>query len=149
MHIPLGLLMGVMFALGLILTMFAFKISDAVDKCSKDNVRHSARGLLVMGVVVMAVSGTMLFTGMENMKTTANVGMTVMALMFMAGIAVLTMASIIHSGCPKARSDTPVLISLASIVSAVSLAYILFEVYQRYGKGKGQDREPMMSSFHF
>lgn len=151
MHIPLGLLMGVMFFLGLILTIFAFKISDAVDKCTNNSVRHSARGLLVMGVVVMAVSATMMYAGLEHMHKAAHIGMGVMGLMFVAGITVLGMVSNIHKDCPAARSDTPTLISLASIVSAVSLAYILYNLYQRFAKQKSSSAraESTMSSFNF
>jgi cytochrome bd-type quinol oxidase subunit 2 len=137
-----GLLMGLMFVLGLILTIYGFKISDAVDKCSSNKVRHSARGLLVMGVLVMAVSGTMMAVG-GSMYKMAKIDVGVMSLMLIAGITVLTMVSIVHKDCPHARKDTPVLMTLASLVSVVSLGYLGYTGYKQFKPSE------KVASFHF
>ena len=127
-----------MFIVGLVLTFYAFRLAGDVQNkkdCLKKNVLNATRGLLVMGVAIMSIAGTYLLIGTASTYTDSMIGMMLVVLMLAMGITVIVLTSIIHSGCPEARSETNALLVLSVIVTAVSGSYLLYKGYGMVQRG--------------
>ena len=122
--------MGLMFILGLVLSIYSFKISYLTTKCEK-RVQDSSRGLLVMSIIIVSVSATFMVCGCNTLGKNVVLGRGFTALMLMAGITVIVLSSIIHNNCKKARKDTPILITLAVITTAVALINLSYKLFSK------------------
>jgi hypothetical protein len=131
MELPKEILMGLMFIVGLILTIFAFKIASDVTGCNA-NSQNALRGLLVMGVMLMSISATNLGmncdTGKSDKSNHMN-GMIFVILMLIIGIVTTALVSVIHKNCEDARKDTPILLTLSVLIMVVSLGYLGYSIY--------------------
>jgi len=124
MELPKEILMGLMFIVGLILTIFAFKIASDVTGCNA-NSQNALRGLLVMGVMLMSISATTLGMNCDTGKSDKSVnGMIFVILMLLIGIVTTALVSVIHKNCKDARKDTPILLTLSILIMVVSLGYL-------------------------
>lgn len=135
--------MGAMFIVGLVLTVYSFKIAPDTKDCSS-KTQNAVRGLLVMGVMLMSVTLTYMVCGcgVSNL-THGTIGMGFVLLMLAIGIIVIVLSSIIHAGCSDAKKDTPVLIALSVIVTVMSGSYL---VYKGYNMSKGGGSRGGMAS---
>jgi uncharacterized membrane protein len=125
MEISLGMFMGVMFIVGVILTLYGFKLANAVKNCTQDSVQNSVRGLLIMGTILVTVAATYMVCGCGTQSVSQNVlGMRFVVLMIIIGLCVIGLASTIHAGCPDAQKDTPALITIAVLTVLVSGGYL-------------------------
>jgi cytochrome bd-type quinol oxidase subunit 2 len=131
MELPKEILMGLMFIVGLVLTIFAFKIASDVTECNTHS-QNALRGLLVMGVMLMSISGTTLGINCDVEKSEKKNhmnGMIFVILMLIIGIITTALVSVIHKNCEDARKDTPVLLTLSVLIMVVSLGYIGYTLY--------------------
>lgn len=129
MELTMGMFMGLMFIVGLVLSIYALKIGPLVQNCDI-KVQNAARGLLVVGVIMLSVAGTYMVCGCSASSITrGNIGMSFVVFMLLIGILVMSLTSIIYSGCPATRRDTPALITLSVLVSAVSAIYLAYRGY--------------------
>lgn len=134
MKIQMGMFMGLMFIVGLILTIFAFNLGPKTKTCPIQ-VQNAARGLLVMGVAVVSISTTYLLGGCgpASAVSDSKIGMLFVVLMLGLGITVMVLASILHSKCEQVQDDTPVLITMAVIVTVFSALYLSYQGYIMMG----------------
>lgn len=133
--------MGLMFLIGLVLTVYAFKIAPTVKNCDS-NVQNSARGILVMGVIMMSVSAAIMVCGCGIEVQHSTLGMLFPILMLAVSIITMSLTSIIHSSCIEARTQTPVLITISVLTTLLSVGYL---GYKGYNKISGAQK--MKSSF--
>lgn len=135
MDLPKEMLMGLMFIVGLVLTIFAFKIANDVNICKVPAAQNALRGLLVMGVMLMSITGTTLVincnTGKSNTEMSVN-GMIFVILMLVIGIITTALVSVIHKNCEDARKDTPILLTMSVLIMVVSLGYLGYTGYTFY-----------------
>jgi cytochrome bd-type quinol oxidase subunit 2 len=130
--LPKEILMGLMFIVGLVLTIFAFKIASSVTDCNTHS-QNALRGLLVMGVMLMSISGTTLGINCDIGKSDKSVnGMIFVILMLIIGIITTALVSVIHKNCEDARKDTPVLLTLSVLIMVVSLGYLGYSIYNKH-----------------
>jgi cytochrome bd-type quinol oxidase subunit 2 len=132
MNLPKEMLMGLMFIVGLVLTIFAFKIASDVTKCNT-NTQNALRGLLVMGVMLMCITGTTLLINCNTEKSDKSVnGMIFVILMLLIGIITTALVSVIHKNCEDARKDTPTLLTMSVLIMVVSVGYLGYTVYNKH-----------------
>lgn len=134
MELPKEMLMGLMFVVGLVLTIFSFKIASDVTSCN-GAAQNALRGLLVMGVMLMSITGTTLGincnTGKSDTETSVN-GMIFVILMLIIGIITTALVSVVHKNCEDARKDTPILLTMSVLIMVVSLGYLGYSVYNHH-----------------
>ena len=120
-----------MVVVGLVLTIFAFKIAPHTDKCDSKKASHATRGLLVLGVAILTIASTYLACGCGNSSSESSKysNMTLVVVMMLLGIVVIVLTSVIHSECHNARKDTPFLLTTASLTTALALAYLIYSGY--------------------
>ena len=132
MELQKEMLMGLIFVVGLVLTIFAFKISSSVTKCNAAS-QNALRGLLVMGVMLMSITGTILGINCDTGKSDKSVnGMIFVILMFITGIVTTALVSVIHKNCDEARTDTPILLTMSVLIILVSGGYLGYSVYNKH-----------------
>jgi cytochrome bd-type quinol oxidase subunit 2 len=135
MDLPKEMLMGLMFIVGLVLTIFAFKIANDVNICKVSAAQNALRGLLVMGVMLMSITGTTLGincnTGKSDSETSVN-GMIFVILMLVIGIITTALVSVIHKNCEDARKDTPILLTMSVLIMVVSGGYLGYTGYNHH-----------------
>ena len=132
MELQKEMLMGLMFIVGLVLTIFAFKMSNDVTTCNV-NAQNALRGLLVMGVMLMSITGTTLGINCDTGKSDKTVnGMIFVILMLVIGIVTTALVSVIHKNCEDARKDTPILLTMSVLIMVVSLGYLGYTGYTVY-----------------
>ena len=134
MELPKEMLMGLMFIVGLVLTIFAFKISSDVTNCNAAS-QNALRGLLVMGVMLMSITATTLGIncnrGKSDTETSVN-GMIFVILMLIIGIITTALVSVIHKNCEDARKDTPILLTMSVLIMVVSGGYLGYTIYNKH-----------------
>lgn len=132
--------MGINLILGLVLTVFAFKLSASTKTCNNEKVTNSVKGLMVIGVVLITQASTMLACGCG--KTSTGIFGIKLAYLFSIlslalGVAIITLSAIIKNGmsdsCKATSSDTGVLIALGSIMSALSVGFLGYKLFQKRG----------------
>jgi len=140
MILSMRFFLGLICLMGLILTIYSFKIAPSVKNCDS-KTQNSLRGLLVMGVIMMSVPSTAFACGC-GMKTEANkiLGNVLIILMLIVGIITISLSSIIHGACEDARKHTPFLITMSVLLTVGSGGYL---IYHGYKAAKG----PNKSSF--
>lgn len=134
MELSMTMFLGLMGIVGLVLTIYAFKIAPDVKDCDS-KTQNALRGLLVMGVIMLSVSSTLFACGMNNGYTgLANV---FIVLMLIVGITTISLSSIIHGACEKARGDTPALITVSVIMTVMTGGFLMYKGYKSV-KGNNQ-----------
>ena len=133
MQLSTDMFMGLMFTVGLVLTIFAFKIASNVTDCNTHS-QNALRGLLVMGVMLMSISGTTLGINCPTRSTSHTLGgvtssMAFIVLMLIIGIVTTALVSVIHKNCEDARKDTPVLLTLSVLIMVLSGGYLGYTIY--------------------
>ena len=130
--LDMQMLTGINFILGIVITVFAIKLSNATKTCTIEKVTNSVKGLLVVGVVLLTSSATSLACGCAKSDMfSGRVGYLASALNLARGVTIITLASIVHGKCESSKSDTGVLIALGSILIAMSVGYL---GYKAFGK---------------
>ena len=132
MELPKEMLMGLMFIVGLVLTIYSFKIASDVTSCNIAS-QNALRGLLVMGVMLMSITATILGINCDTGKSDKSVnGMIFVILMLIIGIITTALVSVIHKNCEDARKDTPILLTMSVLIMVVSLGYLGYSVYNKH-----------------
>jgi hypothetical protein len=135
MEFSMNMFMGCMLIIGLLMTIFAFKIGNDVTTCSV-KAQNALRGLLVMGVGLMSISSTSLLCGCTANMAHPSTGTFFIGLMAAIGIITMTLTSIIHSECIPARADTPIILTLSVLATVLSVGYLGYKVYNYVEHGK-------------
>lgn len=153
MQISMGIFMTMMFLVGLILTVYAFKIEHAVKNCSssaQNAAQNAVRGLLVMGVILLSVSSTYMVCGCGGVGKMIGQGvfsMSFVVLMLAISIIVIVLTSTIHSACPDAQKDTSVLLTLSMLTTVASSGYLLYRGYSQMKSNKIKPGAVEMKTF--
>lgn len=136
MQLSMGMFMAIMFIVGLVLTVYAFKLGPSVKNCSAA-AQDAARGLIVLGIMIISISGTYMVCGCEKISsplTHSAIGIGFVVLMLLIGISVIGLTSTIHKECENARTDTPVLLTISSITTIISIVYLVYRGYSKVSK---------------
>jgi uncharacterized membrane protein YedE/YeeE len=133
MQLSTDMFMGLMFIVGLVLTIFALKIASNVNNCDS-STQNAVRGLLVMGVMLMSITGTTLGINCPTRSKSHTLGgvtssMAFIVLMLIIGIITTALVSVIHKNCEDARKDTPILLIMSVLIIVVSGGYLGYTVY--------------------
>lgn len=127
-ELSMKMFMGSMFIIGLVLTIYAFKIGPKVKNCD-EKTQNSARGILVMGVMMISVSSTFIACGCGMSVHNNQLGMVFLGLMLIVGISTISLSSIIHGSCPSARDYTTPLIVISVLSTVLTIGYLGYKGY--------------------
>lgn len=127
-ELSMKMFMGLMFIIGLVLTIYAFKIGAEVKNCD-EKTQNSARGILVMGIMMISVSSTFIACGCGMSVQNHILGMVFLGLMLIVGISTITLSSIIHGSCPSAREYTTPLIVISVLSTVLTVGYLGYKGY--------------------
>jgi len=131
MKTHMSVFMLIMFIVGLVLTIFAFRLSTDIKDCTPV-VQNATQGLLVLGVMIITVAVTSMVCGCGS-GSEQSTGTGYVLFMLALGITIMVLTSIIHNGCQDARTSTPILITLSVLITVIS-GFILF--YKSYKSEK-------------
>ena len=128
MELSMKMFMRLMFIIGLVLTIYAFKISPTVvKKCNSSKTQNAVHGLLVMGVMILSISATYMVCGCGIELDQGTVGLFFIILMLVVGIITIVLTSIIHSTCKDAMHDTAVLLTVSVLMTVMSGGYLVYK----------------------
>lgn len=138
MKLSMMTFMVVTLVIGLVITVFAFKISTATKNCNDEKVNSAVKGLIAIGVILISVPATFIACGCSAASLSNKMVGTMFVTFFTAlGIVLITLSSIIHnSNCGVIKSDTSILISCGSIMTGLGVLYLLYKMYTKLGKTK-------------
>jgi hypothetical protein len=131
MKLSMKMFMVLLLIVGLILTIYSFAIAPDVTNCSA-NAQNAVRGLLVMGVALFSITGTVLAFRCHSSNSGLEpiIGMTFIVLLLLISSTTIGLVSVIHKECEAARSKTPVLLGLSILVTVVTAGYLGYEGYK-------------------
>lgn len=132
--------MALIFVIGLVITIFSFKIAGTLVDCSTSS-QNALRGLIVMGTALICIPITILAfhcqlklpSGKESMMSNVFI-----VLLLLINIAVIGLASVIHKDCEASRSNTSILIPLSVFAAFACASYLGYEGYSTFAKGKAK-----------
>lgn len=148
MQLSMGMFMGLIFIVGLVLTIYAFKISPLVNKCSNKS-QNSVRGLLTIGIMMISFSLMYMVCDCGIKVKTGTIGMLFVIVMFVLGIITITLLSIIHAECKEAQKNTPFLLSLSVMTTVLSSGYLIYIGYLMSCKENKRVMEVEMGKLNF
>ena len=133
--------MALIFIIGLVITIFSFRIAGTLVDCSI-NSQNALRGLIVMGTALICIPITILAfhcqlklpSGKESMMSNVFI-----VLLLLINIAIIGLASVIHKDCEASRSHTSILIFLSVFATFACASYLGYEGYSTFAKGKAKD----------
>jgi hypothetical protein len=140
MKIAASVFMSLIFIIGLVITIFSFKIAGTLVGCSI-NSQNALRGLIVMGTALICIPITILAfncplnlsTGKESMM-----GNVFVVLLLLINISIFGLANVINNECEDSRTYTSILIPLSFFAAFACCSYLGYEGYKKFGKGKGK-----------
>ncbi len=135
--------MALIFVIGLVITIFSFKIAGTLVDCSISS-QNALRGLIVMGTALICIPITILAfhcqlklpSGKESMMSNVFI-----VLLLLINIAIIGLASVIHKDCEASRSHTSILIPLSVFAAFACASYLGYEGYSTFAKGKAKGKE--------
>jgi hypothetical protein len=144
MKIPMKVFMGLILVIGLALIVCSFVISGSVTDCNV-KVQNALRGLLVMGVTLFSVSGTLLaFNCNSKVLEQSTLGIAFIVILFLLSSSTIGLISTIYQ-CDDTKTNHPTILNTMLIMSILmtvgSLAYIVYQTIQYTKKGKGKGKE--------
>jgi hypothetical protein len=119
--------MGIIIVLGFIISFFGLKIGPDVKDCSA-KVQNAARGLLIFGIILFSVSLTFMICGCGEKIENTSLSISFVLFMLVFGVITFSLSLIIHTGCGKAKKDTPFVLTLSVIIILMSLKYLIYNV---------------------
>jgi Kef-type K+ transport system membrane component KefB len=137
-----------MFVIGIIITVYAFKIANDVTTCNT-NSQNSVRGLLVMGVALVSICATTLICGCSSNKTHPLLGTAFISLMFIISLTTTVLTYNIQSDCQAAKNDTSAIFILAIIGTVFSGGFLGLKLYNYKETGGKSDNSHEMKSLSF
>lgn len=141
LHYIVGIMMIFVFIMGIIMTIYSYKIMDHVEMCiGADDAKHAARGLLTMSVGLIGISATYLFTYFAICKESTLYGISLSASILYKTILVAAVLTIliyslifslkIQNSCTAAQNagNTLQWISIGGLIicSMVFVGYMTF-----------------------
>lgn len=128
MEISMKIFMGLMFLVGLVLTVYAFRIAPFVKDCNS-KAQNAARGLLVLGIMMISVAATYMVCGCGMEVEHSSLGMFFIVFMLLVSIVTMVLTSIIHGSCNKAKDNTSSLIVLSVLLTVMTGGYLIYNGY--------------------
>lgn len=118
------------FVIGIILIVFSLKIANQINKCS-NQVNNATRGLLIIGVMLVSISGTNLVCGCCNADSLTGKSMLYgfVLLNCLLAFTCMVLSSIIHSKCPEVRQNITPLIVMSTVLLVATLGYLGYSFY--------------------
>jgi hypothetical protein len=147
-YLTINMFTIMMFVIGIIITVYAFKISNDVTTCSA-NSQNSVRGLLVMGVALVSICSTTLICGCSSDKTHPLLGPAFITFMFIISLSTTILTYNIQTDCQAAKNDTSVIFTLAIIGSLLSGGYLGMKLYDYKETGGKSSNSQEMKSISF
>lgn len=148
MKLSMEMFMAFMFIVGLVICVYAFKTSPLTKDCSL-NVQNAARGLLVLGVIIVTMSTTYMICGCgaAKMLSESSIGTVFVSLMLVIGIIVVALTSIIRDGCSETKHTIQPIMGIGVLMLLFSLFTLGYQGYTGYQKLSGsKNRANMMSA---
>ena len=125
----MGTFMIIMFLVGLVLTIYAFKISNSILNCNEHpSVQSAVKGLIVLGIMLLSISATYMVCGCSANIHNKTIGMGFVILMFIISIVIIGLISTIYNGCKEARSELPVLLGMSALSTVISGIYLVSKI---------------------
>ena len=132
LELSMPMFMALLLVVGLTLTVYSFILASDVTNCSA-SAQNAVRGLLVMGVLLFSVSGTLLAfnCSISNKKGFHSIlGTSFMVILLVICVTTIGLVSTIHKECMAARNKTPVLLGLSVLVTVITSGYLGYEGYK-------------------
>ena len=132
LELSMSMFMTLLILLGLTLTVYSFILASDVTNCSA-SAQNAVRGLLVMGVLLFSISGTLLAfkCSISNKKGFHSIlGTSFIVLLLVICLITIGLVSTIHKECMAARNKTPVLLGLSVLITVITSGYLGFEGYK-------------------
>jgi hypothetical protein len=135
--------MALIFVIGLVITIFSFKIAGTLVDCSTSS-QNALRGLIVMGTALICIPITILAFNcqLKSTEKESMMGNVFVVLLLLINIAITGLASVIHNECEDSRTYTSILITLSVFGIISCFSYLGYEGYKKFGKGKEQVKKP-------
>jgi|LakMenEpi03Aug12_release.lakeMendotaPanAssembly.Ray.scaffolds.fasta_scaffold596067_2 hypothetical protein len=129
--------MALIFVIGLVITIFSFKIAGTLVDCSTSS-QNALRGLIVMGTALICIPITILAFNcqLKSTEKESMMGNVFVVLLLLINIAITGLASVIHNECEDSRTYTSILITLSVFGIISCFSYLGYEGYKKFGKGK-------------
>jgi hypothetical protein len=126
--------MASMFVIGIIICIFAFKVSKNVASCS-DKIQKAVRGLLVMGVIIATSSATFMVCGcnIKNSFDTGSAGMIFITMMCVLGVIVLGLTSVIRD-CKQLQHSISGLFIISILMVVIPFLIFMYKIYSTRSK---------------
>lgn len=130
LELSMPMFMALLILVGLTLTVYSFILASDVTNCSA-SAQNAVRGLLVMGVLLFSIPGTLLaFKCSISNKTGFHLGTSFIVLLLVICLITIGLVSTIHKECLTARNKTPVLLGLSVLITVITSGYLGFEGYK-------------------
>lgn len=126
--VDMRLFMAIMFIIGLLITIYAFKLTPEVDDCS-DNSKNATRGLLIMGVAMICISATAFACGCVKASHPSH-SIIFISLIFIISAITTILTSMIKIECAKTYQDVNTLLVMSIISSSLSGSYLSYNLYE-------------------
>ena len=130
LELSMPMFMALLILVGLTLTVYSFILASDVTNCSA-SAQNAVRGLLVMGVLLFSIPGTLLaFNCSVSNKKGFHLGTSFIVLLLVICLITIGLVSTIHKECLTARNKTPVLLGLSVLITVITSGYLGFEGYK-------------------
>jgi len=128
--------MALIFVIGLVITIFSFKIAGTLVDCSI-NSQNALRGLIVMGTALICIPITILAFNcqLKSTEKESMMGNVFVVLLLLINIAITGLACVIHNECEHSRTYTSILIPLSVIAACACFLYLGYEGYKKFATG--------------
>ena len=137
--ITMRMFMFFMFIVGIVMTIYSYKINQTLDQECPTNSQaiNAARALLIMSVIITTLSFSVGICGCGAVTDINKewTGFLFVIMMFILGITISVLVSIINSNCPKSNNDTSIPLSFGIVIAVISLLYLVYRFYIIYTAG--------------
>jgi heme/copper-type cytochrome/quinol oxidase subunit 2 len=141
MELSTEMFMILVLVIGIILSIYAFKIDSSIaTECENEDkskaLTRSSRGLIVLSISMVSSAVTYLLGGCSSASSSNVIGIIFLSLMIGLGIVVTVLSSIIHVKCDEAdkdktnhvKKDATTLIVLGVLSTLMSSAYMFYQL---------------------
>lgn len=118
----------ILFAIGLGLSIFGFKLLKKIGNCP-ENVKRSVQGIIVMGTSILTICMVLLLLKCDlNSSMASHVFLGIILLL---GLVTMVLTSIIHNNCSASHSETPTLIILSIVTVLLSGGFLFLKTNRK------------------
>lgn len=130
MIISAKLFLFIMLVLGIAVLATAFNINSDISKCKSQLAQNCLRGLFILGSTLVAIPLTS-FIVCRNIDHVGSelTGKLLVLFMFLLGVAITALGSIINAECKKEKGNTTFPIVLGVIITLFCLIYFFSSTF--------------------